>query len=278
MTLRALRRPSVIRNPMVHRSSMARWGSMSLSAEIAREIRKMARKGGYRAPGNYDPRRGKKGKSAAQDRGRAPGAGRSDGPARSTTDRSIPRAAERDSAARGRETDALPALSEPPAARLDAKITRPAEVAGMTFAELGLGDNIVRSLAELGAAEPFAIQAATIPDALAGHHVLGRGRTGSGKTIAFRAALVERLLRLKAEGASPAAPSGAKPHRGERQAGGRRADRSEGRSEPRRPKALILAPTRELALQIDRTVQPIARSVGLFTGQFVGGQPFEPQL
>lgn len=97
---------------------------------------------------------------------------------------------------------ALPPLAALPAP-LEARVTRPEDVADIGFAELGLGGNIVRALAELGATAPFPIQAATIPDALAGHHVLGRGRTGSGKTIAFGAALVERLLRLKAEGAFP---------------------------------------------------------------------------
>ena len=129
----------------------------------------------------------------------------------------------------------------------------------------------MRALAELGADRPFAIQAATIPDVIAGHHLLGRARTGSGKTIAFGAALVERLMLLKAEGAFPNEKPKEKAKRGERIA---RPDKHSARA----PKALILAPTRELALQIDRTVQPIARSVGLFTGQFVGGQPFEPQL
>jgi superfamily II DNA/RNA helicase len=81
--------------------------------------------------------------------------------------------------------------------------------------------------------------------------VLARGRTGSGKTIAFGAPLVERILRS--------------------QAGSRR-------EFGRRPKALILAPTRELALQIDRTVQPIARSVGLFTTQIYGGVPQARQV
>ena len=104
----------------------------------------------------------------------------------------------------------------------------------------GLGENIVRVLAELGAASPFPIQAATIAPILEGRDVLARGRTGSGKTIAFGAPLVESILRS--------------------QAGSRR---EFGRS----PKALVLAPTRELALQIDRTIQPIARSVGLFTTQ-----------
>jgi superfamily II DNA/RNA helicase len=130
--------------------------------------------------------------------------------------------------------------------RLEAAAITASEVDGVTFADLGLGSNIVRQLASMGAEAPFAIQAATIPDVLAGKDVLGRGKTGSGKTIAFGAPLVERLMENN---------------------GGK--DRQMGR----KPRALILAPTRELALQIDRTVQPIARSVGLFTTTIVGGVP-----
>jgi superfamily II DNA/RNA helicase len=135
--------------------------------------------------------------------------------------------------------------------RLEAEAIQAEDVEGVTFADLGLGGNIVRALADLGAEKPFPIQAATAPDVLAGKDVLGRGRTGSGKTIAFGAPLVERLMQLWAEQGK----SG-----GKRQLG-------------RSPRALILAPTRELALQIDRTVQPIARSVGLFTTQIYGGVP-----
>jgi len=130
--------------------------------------------------------------------------------------------------------------------RLEAEAITAVEVEGITFGDLGLGGNIVRQLAELGAASPFPIQAATIPDVLAGKDVLGRGKTGSGKTIAFGAPLVERLMENN---------------------GGKN------RQMGRKPRALILAPTRELALQIDRTVQPIARSVGLFTTQIYGGVP-----
>ena len=130
--------------------------------------------------------------------------------------------------------------------RLEAQATTATDVEGVTFQDLGLGGNISGALAELGAASPFPIQAATIPDVLAGRDVLGRGRTGSGKTIAFGAPLVEKLME---------------------NGGGKR------REMGRKPRALILAPTRELALQIDRTVQPIARSVGLFTTQIYGGVP-----
>ena len=168
------------------------------------------------------------------------------------------------------QTPALPPLQTPPKLQ-GAKITRESDAVTGSFAALGLGGNIVRALGELGATAPFAVQAATIPDALAGHHVLGRARTGSGKTIAFGAALVERIMRLKLEGAFPPDPARQKRERGAPQSR---------KSAPaaRDPKALILAPTRELALQIDRTVQPIARAVGLYTAQLVGGQPFEPQL
>ena len=130
--------------------------------------------------------------------------------------------------------------------RLVAQATTAVEVEGVTFADLGLGDNIERQLHSMGAPSPFPIQAATIPDVLAGKDVLGRGKTGSGKTIAFAAPIVERLMEN----------NGAK-----------------GRKPGRAPRALILAPTRELAMQIDRTVQPIARSVGLFTTTVFGGVP-----
>ncbi|MET0859642.1 MAG: DEAD/DEAH box helicase [Microbacterium sp.] len=135
--------------------------------------------------------------------------------------------------------------------RLQADAIQATDVDGVSFGDLGLGENIVRTLADLGAAAPFAIQAATIPEIIAGRDVLARGRTGSGKTIAFGAPLVENVLK---------AGAGKKREFG------------------RKPKALILAPTRELALQIDRTIQPIARSVGLFTTQIYGGVPQARQV
>ncbi|MEY4102710.1 MAG: hypothetical protein RIR88_844 [Actinomycetota bacterium] len=135
--------------------------------------------------------------------------------------------------------------------RLEAQATTASDVDGVSFSDLGLGDNICRQLAAMGASAPFAIQAATIPDVLAGKDVLGRGKTGSGKTIAFGSPVVERLMENN---------------------GGK--DRKQGRG----PRALIMAPTRELAMQIDRTVQPIARSVGLFTTTIFGGVPQHKQV
>ena len=135
--------------------------------------------------------------------------------------------------------------------RLEAKVITAGDAAGVTWKDLGIGDNMTRQLILMGAESPFPIQAATIPDVLAGKDVLGRGKTGSGKTIAFGAPLVERLM--------------------ENMGGA-------GRKPGRKPRALILAPTRELAMQIDRTVQPIARSVGLFTTTIVGGVPQYKQV
>jgi superfamily II DNA/RNA helicase len=158
----------------------------------------------------------------------------------------------RDQAPRKLDREPRPAAHEDVVLeRLEAEAIQASDVVGVTFAELGLGANIVRELAALGAVSPFPIQAATIPDVLTGMDVLGRGKTGSGKTIAFGAPLVERLLLN---------------------------DGAKGRKPGRNPRALILAPTRELALQIDRTIQPIARSVGLFTTQIYGGVPQHRQV
>ena len=177
-------------------------------------------------------------------------------PARSNDDRPA-RRFDNDRPARSFDRDAAPRVQHDDVVleRLTAQAVSAGEVDGIGFGDLGLGQNIVRVLAELGAATPFPIQAATIPDVLAGRDVLGRGRTGSGKTIAFGAPLVERLLALSAG-----------------------ADKGARREFGRAPRALILAPTRELALQIDRTVQPIAQSVGLFTTQIYGGVPYARQL
>ncbi|HEY9324573.1 MAG TPA: DEAD/DEAH box helicase, partial [Agromyces sp.] len=140
--------------------------------------------------------------------------------------------------------------------RLEAQAIQATDADGVSFADLGLGGNVVSALKQLGAESPFPIQAATIPVVLEGRDVLGRGKTGSGKTIAFGAPTVERLMKLWAESGKAG---------GKRQMG-------------RKPRALILAPTRELALQIDRTVQPIAQSVGLFTTQIYGGVPQARQV
>src|SRR4051812_45273536 len=105
----------------------------------------------------------------------------------------------------------------------------------LSFSDLGVPAGLVSVLTEAGITAPFPIQTATLPDSLKGRDVLGRGRTGSGKTYAFVLPLLARL----AEG------------RGKRQ--------------PGRPRALVLAPTRELASQIEAAMAPLAKAMNLRT-------------
>jgi superfamily II DNA/RNA helicase len=115
------------------------------------------------------------------------------------------------------------------------------------FAALGLPAALVERLAREGITAPFPIQTATIPDALAGRDVLGRGQTGSGKTFAFGLPTLTRL----AEG---------------------------DRALARRPRALILTPTRELAMQISDALEPFVHVMGLRHKLVAGGMPYPPQL
>lgn len=117
-----------------------------------------------------------------------------------------------------------------------------------SFAQLGLPPRLVAALAEAGINRPFPIQTATLPDALDGRDVLGRGRTGSGKTYAF---VLPVLARLASRPAS---------------------------RRPGRPRALILAPTRELATQIHAALEPLAVALSLRTMTVFGGVAANPQI
>ncbi|MFP5311855.1 MAG: DEAD/DEAH box helicase, partial [Actinomycetes bacterium] len=112
-----------------------------------------------------------------------------------------------------------------------------------TFAALGTPKALADTLSAQGIVEPFPIQVKTLPDTLSGRDVLGRGRTGSGKTIAFAIPLVARLAEREA-----------KHFR-----------------QPGRPMGLVLAPTRELATQINATIEPLAKAAGLNTTVIYGG-------
>ncbi|QBX55555.1 DEAD/DEAH box helicase [Nocardioides seonyuensis] len=118
----------------------------------------------------------------------------------------------------------------------------------MTFAALGVPARLSSILEQQGITTPTPIQAATLPDSLAGRDVLGRGRTGSGKTYAFLLPLVARL------------------------------DASKMPAMPRRPRALILAPTRELVGQIEAALKPLADAAGLSTRTVFGGVGQGPQV
>ncbi|MGW6062962.1 DEAD/DEAH box helicase [Streptomyces sp. NPDC055189] len=108
-----------------------------------------------------------------------------------------------------------------------------------TFAELDMPATLLKTLTGLGVTEPFPIQAATLPNALAGRDVLGRGRTGSGKTLAFGLPLLVRTAGQRAES--------------------------------KRPLALVLVPTRELAQQVTEALTPYARALKLKLATVVGG-------
>lgn len=118
----------------------------------------------------------------------------------------------------------------------------------LSFADLGVPLELCRLLAADGINEPFPIQSSTLPDTLAGRDVLGRGRTGSGKTLAFGLAVIGRLA--------------ANPQK----------------RIPGRPRSIILAPTRELALQIDRTIAPLAKAMRMYTTTVFGGVGQGPQV
>ena len=137
---------------------------------------------------------------------------------------------------------AEPAAAEPAAADLAAGL----KTGALDFGGLGVPRPLVRALAAENITAPFPIQAATIPDALAGRDVLGRGQTGSGKTLAFGLPILTRL--------------------------------AGDRSAPGRPRALILVPTRELAMQVNDALTPLGRATGLFTRTAVGGVSYDKQI
>jgi superfamily II DNA/RNA helicase len=117
-----------------------------------------------------------------------------------------------------------------------------------TFLDLGVPARLCDVLTGLDITTPTPIQTSTLPDSLAGRDVLGRGRTGSGKTYAFLLPLVARL------------------------------DASRRTARPGAPRALILAPTRELVGQIHAALGPLARTAGLSTITVFGGVGQNPQV
>jgi superfamily II DNA/RNA helicase len=121
-----------------------------------------------------------------------------------------------------------------------------AATGAVSFASLDVPAPVTGVLADAGITTPFPIQAATLPDALAGRDVLGRGRTGSGKTIAFSIPLVTAL--------------------------------AEGHTMACRPRGLVLVPTRELASQVQAVLAPLAQAVGLTVVTIFGGTPQSRQV
>ncbi|MCJ0907154.1 DEAD/DEAH box helicase [Rhodococcus sp. ARC_M6] len=118
----------------------------------------------------------------------------------------------------------------------------------VTFAEIGLPEQLVAALARNSITSPSPIQALAIPDALNGINVLGRAQTGSGKTLAFGLPMLTRLAR------------------------------HEDRPAAKRPRALVLVPTRELAFQVVESLTAYAGALGLTVRPAVGGTPFSKQV
>lgn len=143
------------------------------------------------------------------------------------------------------EPPCQPVMGAVPPPLLSVVETQPERPSVQTFASLGVPKTLVSVLTAQGIESPFPIQAKTLPDSLGGRDVLGRGRTGSGKTLAFGLPLVARLA--EAEAAY--------------------------RRKPGRPLGLVLAPTRELATQINATIEPLAQALGLNTTVIYGGCP-----
>ncbi len=133
-------------------------------------------------------------------------------------------------------------------AKLDAAAQLDPETLPKGFAGLGLPEKLVTVLNRRGIDAPFAIQARTLPDALAGRDVLGRAQTGSGKTLAFG---LPMLTRLAAE---------------------------EGRRLPGKPRGLVLVPTRELAQQVTDALAPLGHALGLKTTAVYGGASMSRQI
>ncbi|MFC9270968.1 DEAD/DEAH box helicase [Streptomyces zhihengii] len=129
---------------------------------------------------------------------------------------------------------------------VEAEAAEAPEAPETTFADLGLPEGVVRKLAQNGVTTPFPIQAATIPDALAGKDILGRGRTGSGKTLSFGLPTLATL--------------------------------AGGHTEKKKPRAVILTPTRELAMQVADALQPYGDVLGLKMKVVCGGTSMGNQI
>jgi superfamily II DNA/RNA helicase len=116
-----------------------------------------------------------------------------------------------------------------------------------TFAELGVRDEIVRTLRAVGIERTFAIQELTLPLALAGNDLIGQARTGTGKTLGFGVPLIQRIT-----------------------TGGIALDGT--------PRALVVVPTRELCLQVSADLSAAGRNLGIRVLSVYGGRPYEPQI
>ncbi len=122
-----------------------------------------------------------------------------------------------------------------------------------TFADYGLSQHFAQALADRGITQPFPIQALTLPVALTGQDIIGQAKTGTGKTLGFGLPALELLVTPASEGFE-ALPS------------------------PGAPQALIIVPTRELAIQVGEDLAPLAASASARVATLYGGRPYESQV
>ena len=143
----------------------------------------------------------------------------------------------------------------------DFQMNDSAESRPLTFGELGVPGPLVRVLAADDKKTAFPIQADTLPDSLAGRDILGRGRTGSGKTLAFSIPLVTRLGSYDSFGEIAMEEFRKEIKRR------KKASLEERRADDflPHPRGLVLAPTRELANQINDVLMPLAHTFGMNT-------------
>lgn len=160
-------------------------------------------------------------------------------------------------------------LAEPYEATVTALEAKP-----VPFAELGVPEPLLRVLAADGKTEAFPIQADTLPDSLRGRDILGRGRTGSGKTLAFCIPLAARLCEIQWRPDMTMTE-----YRRELKQVRRRhlQERTDDSFLPH-PRGLVLAPTRELANQINDVLEPLARMAGMTTTTVYGGVRYNRQI
>ena len=128
-----------------------------------------------------------------------------------------------------------------------------AEIPELTFADFGVRPDIVQSLSEAGITHPFPIQSMTLPVALDGHDIIGQAKTGTGKTLGFGIPAIQRVIAPDDEAYASLAVPGA-------------------------PQALIVVPTRELAVQVAGDLTTAAKRRGARIVTIYGGRAYEPQL
>ena len=129
----------------------------------------------------------------------------------------------------------------------------PHEIAEKSFADYNVRDDIVESLADAGITHPFPIQAMTLPVALGGHDIIGQAKTGTGKTLGFGIPALQRVIGQDDPGYAKLAVPGA-------------------------PQALVIVPTRELAVQVASDLQTASRKRNARIATIYGGRAYEPQI